>query len=68
TKNGYELLGQDGGIIRAGKLADLLVVNGNPAKDITILQDRSNLDVVMKGGEFVTCQLTPSKIRVQKAA
>ena len=60
TKNGYELLGQDGGIIQAGKLADLLVVNGNPAKDITILQDRSNLDVVMKGGEFVTCQLTPN--------
>ncbi len=60
TKNGYELLGQDGGIIQAGKLADLLVVNGNPAKDITILQDRNNLDVVMKGGEFVTCQLTPN--------
>ncbi len=60
TKNGYELLGQDGGIIQAGKLADLLVVNGNPAKDITILQDRNNLAVVMKGGEFVTCQLTPN--------
>ncbi len=60
TKNGYELLGQDGGIIQAGKLADLLVVNGNPAKDITILQDRNNLDVVMKGGEFVTCHLTPN--------
>jgi imidazolonepropionase-like amidohydrolase len=70
TKNGYELLGlgKEGGTIEAGKLADLLVVDGNPAKDITILQDRENLDVVMKGGQFVTCQLSPSKVRVQKAA
>ena len=70
TKNGYELLGlgKEGGTIEAGKLADLLVVDGNPAKDITVLQDRENLDVVMKGGQFVTCQLTPSKVRAQKAA
>ena len=61
-------LGKEGGTIEAGKLADLLVVDGNPAKDITILQDRENLDVVMKGGQFVTCQLSPSKARAQKAA
>jgi imidazolonepropionase-like amidohydrolase len=70
TKNGAELLGMGDelGTIEPGKLADLLVVDGNPAKNITVLQDRENLDVVMKGGQFVTCQLTPSKARIQKAA
>ncbi len=70
TKNGYELLGlgQEGGVIAPGRLADLLVVNGNPAKDIKVLQDRANLDVVMKGGEFVTCQLATGKARASRAA
>ena len=56
------------GTIEPGKLADLLVVTGNPAKDVTVLQDRANLNVIMKGGQFVECQLTPSKTRLQKAA
>jgi imidazolonepropionase-like amidohydrolase len=70
TKNGAELLGMGDelGTIEPGKLADLLVVDGNPAKNITVLQDRENLDVVMKGGQFAICQLTPSKTRIQKAA
>jgi len=55
------------GTIEAGKLADLLVINGDPVKDITVLQDRANLDVVMKGGKFIECQLTPGKA-VAKAA
>jgi imidazolonepropionase-like amidohydrolase len=69
TRNGAELLGMadDLGTIEAGKLADLLVVNGDPVKDITVLQDRANLDVVMKGGKFIECQLTPGKA-VAKAA
>ncbi len=69
TKNGAELLGMkdDLGTIEAGKLADLLVVDGNPAKDITVLQDRNNLDVIMKGGQFVECQLSPSRVRAKAA-
>src|SRR6202162_3518539 len=63
TRNGAELLGMqdDLGTIEAGKLADLLVVNGDPVKDITILQTRANLDVVMKGGKFVECHLSAGK-------
>ena len=70
TRNGAELLGlkDELGTIEPGKLADLLVVTGNPAKDITVLQDRANLNVIMKSGQFVECQLTPSKTRLQKAA
>jgi imidazolonepropionase-like amidohydrolase len=69
TRNGAEMLGMkdDLGTIEAGKLADLLVVNGDPVKDITVLQDRANLDVIMKDGTLVECKLTPSK-SVAKAA
>jgi imidazolonepropionase-like amidohydrolase len=70
TKNGAELLGMGDelGTIEPGKIADLLIVKGNPAKDITLLQDRKNLHAIMKDGEFFDCQLTPSKARLQRAA
>jgi imidazolonepropionase-like amidohydrolase len=69
TRNGAELLGMadDLGTIEAGKLADLLVVNGDPVKDIAILADRANLDIVMKDGKFVECQLHPSKATAKAA-
>ena len=69
TRNGAELLGMkdDLGTIESGKIADLLVVNGDPSADITLLQNRANLHVVMKGGTFVECHLTPSKA-IAKAA
>ncbi len=41
------------GEIRVGYFADILVVNGNLAKDIRILQDPSNIEVVMKGGQVM---------------
>lgn len=69
THNGAELLGMkdDLGTIESGKVADLLIVNGDPSADITVLQDRSNLHVIMKGGKFVECQLTPSKVAAKAA-
>ncbi len=39
------------GTLERGKLADLLVVEGNPLDDITILQDRARLRVIMLGGK-----------------
>jgi imidazolonepropionase-like amidohydrolase len=69
TINGAELLGMKDelGTIEQGKLADLLVVNGDPSRDITVLQDRTNLNVIMKGGKLVECQLTPSKATAKAA-
>jgi imidazolonepropionase-like amidohydrolase len=63
TRNGAEMLGMKDelGTIEAGRLADLLVINGDPIKDITVLQDRANLDVVMKDGGFVDCKLVPGR-------
>jgi imidazolonepropionase-like amidohydrolase len=38
------------GTIEAGKYADLLVVKGNPLKDLRLFQNPDNLLVIMKGG------------------
>jgi imidazolonepropionase-like amidohydrolase len=69
TRNGAEMLGMkdDLGTIEVGKLADLLVVNGDPVKDIAVLQDRAKLDVVMKNGTFVECKLIPGKAAAKAA-
>jgi imidazolonepropionase-like amidohydrolase len=41
---------QDVGTIEAGKLADLLVVDGDPLADIKLLQDKARLLLIMQGG------------------
>ena len=52
TKIGTELMGRehDLGTLESGKLADLLVVDGDVLSDITLLEDHSNLIAVMQGG------------------
>ena len=52
TKTNAELFGMEGeiGTVEEGKLADLLVVDGNPLQDIAVLQKKSNLKLIMKGG------------------
>lgn len=39
------------GTLEPGKLADLLIIKGDPLKDITLLQQQDNIQVVMKEGE-----------------
>lgn len=41
------------GSVEPGKLADLLVVKGDPSEDVSILSDTGNIDAVVKGGRFV---------------
>jgi imidazolonepropionase-like amidohydrolase len=41
------------GTLEAGKLADLLVVDGDPLADIQVLQDPARLKVIMKDGAIV---------------
>ena len=38
------------GTLEPGKLADLLIVDGDPLADISILQDRAKLLMIMQGG------------------
>jgi imidazolonepropionase-like amidohydrolase len=40
------------GCVREGALADLLVVEGDPVKDVTVLCEQENLRVIMKDGQF----------------
>jgi imidazolonepropionase-like amidohydrolase len=53
SKLGGELMGMDVGIIKAGWLADVLLVNGDPTKDVKILQHHENLLKIMKNGAFL---------------
>ncbi len=55
TKNVAEAYGlhQLMGSIEPEKLADIIVVEGNPLKDITILQERPRIETVMKNGDIV---------------
>ena len=54
TSLGGELMGLGGelGQVKEGALADLLLVDGNPLEDVTILQDAGRLMVIMKDGSF----------------
>jgi imidazolonepropionase-like amidohydrolase len=42
----------DLGTLEPGKLADLLVVDGDPLQDITVLQAPKNVSIVMQNGEI----------------
>jgi imidazolonepropionase-like amidohydrolase len=52
TRNGAKILGREKelGTLQAGKLADVLVVSGNLMKDISLLENRSNIRAVFQGG------------------
>ena len=39
------------GTLEPGKLADLLIVDGDPLADISILKDREHLKLIMQGGK-----------------
>ena len=53
TRNSAETLGLLGslGTIEPGKLADIIVVDGDPLKDIAVLRRKENIKLVMKSGE-----------------
>lgn len=45
-------LGEELGKVKEGYLADLLLVNGDPTKDVSIVQHRENFAMIMKDGEL----------------
>lgn len=53
TKNAAEAIwmGNDLGTIEAGKLADIIAVDGDPLADIKVLQAREKIKMVMKEGK-----------------
>jgi imidazolonepropionase-like amidohydrolase len=59
TKTGAEILGRghELGTLESGKLADVLVVDGDVVADIRVLEDRSRFIAVMQGGIVKAGQL-----------
>ena len=68
TRHGGEIMMKGGelGQVRKGYLADLLLVDGDPVQDVSILQDRSRLVGIMKDGAFH--KRPPAMAAVQQAA
>ncbi|MCB1490119.1 MAG: amidohydrolase family protein, partial [Bauldia sp.] len=54
TKVGGELMGYPGelGVIREGALADLLLVDGNPLADLSLLVGPEHFAMIMKDGRM----------------
>ena len=46
------MMGDELGLVKEGYLADLLLVDGDPVADVSILQDQSRLLGIMKDGIF----------------
>jgi imidazolonepropionase-like amidohydrolase len=46
-------LGDVTGLLQAGRLADFLVVDGNPLDDVRILEDRNILRMIVKDGQVI---------------
>jgi len=55
TKTNAELFGlhNEIGTLEEGKLADLIVVDGNPLQNIAALQNKDNLKLIMKAGTII---------------
>ncbi|MDR7871368.1 MAG: amidohydrolase family protein [Tissierellaceae bacterium] len=55
TSNGAECLEVDDivGTIEEGKFADILVLNGDPIKDIKCIKNEENLDYIIQNGKIV---------------
>jgi imidazolonepropionase-like amidohydrolase len=60
TRTGAEIMGRgdEFGTLTPGKLADVLVVDGDVAADISVLEDRSRFLAVMQGGVVKAGRLT----------
>ncbi len=56
TRTNAKLLNRDGelGVVAAGALADLIVVDGDPLGDLNLLQDQgAHIPVILQGGRFI---------------
>ncbi|MEC5128301.1 amidohydrolase family protein [Verrucomicrobiales bacterium BCK34] len=61
TKTGAEIMGMGDqiGTLEAGKLADVLIVEGDVLADIALLEDKKNLQAVIQGGVIKAGKMAP---------
>lgn len=57
TASGVLGMGDKIGTLEKGKLADLVVLDGDPLKDIALLQRKERILAIMKDGQFYKCEL-----------
>ena len=64
TKTGAEIMGRgdEFGTLEAGKLGDVLVVEGDVIEDISLLEDRERFLAVMQGGVVKAGSLAPREL------
>jgi imidazolonepropionase-like amidohydrolase len=64
TKTGAEIMGRgkEIGTLEPGKLADVLVVDGDVIQDITLLENRDNILAVLQGGLVKAGRLAPRSV------
>lgn len=53
-------MGNELGLIRTGYVADLLVVEGDPTQNLSILLDRGNLRAILQSGNFYKAPEAPA--------
>src|SRR5262249_15054896 len=53
------------GTVTPGKRADLVVVDGNPLQNITVLQDMQRIKLVLKGGDICVDRRVASTVPCQ---
>lgn len=71
TKTGAEIMGRGAefGTLESGKLADVLIVDGDVVEDIALLEDRKKFIAVMQGGVIKAGQLAqpfPAGVKREK--
>lgn len=66
TKNAAEAmkLQKDLGTLEVGKFADIIAVDGDPLSDITVLQHKNNIRMVMKEGRIYVDKLRETPLYV----
>ncbi len=62
SANAFALgLAGETGAVAVGRLADLLLVDGDPSRDVTVLGDRQRLKQVILGGELLNLPAIPPR-------
>ena len=61
----FTRFGTQVGALEKGRLADVLVIDGDPLADITVLQDRSKIREIILNGETVTLEINPKSHRLR---